>query len=120
MKFSLRQCILLLGTMLILPGCATTANYQRAVESWVGHSSDELIQAWGPPVSEYKLNNGSKILTYVFDGGSVGYANYNPYLNTTIINQSRQSCKTMFTVDQFDRVTYWQYEGNMCRSYASK
>ena len=47
-----------------LGACATTANYEKALSTWVGKSENELIGAWGKP-SDVREAGGSKFLTYV-------------------------------------------------------
>jgi hypothetical protein len=34
------------------------------MNSWVGHPESELINSWGPPSTVYKMDDGSKVLTY--------------------------------------------------------
>lgn len=48
--------------------CATTAKYERVLNSWLGADSDRLVSAWGPPTSSYDLSNGGKVLEYVWQG----------------------------------------------------
>lgn len=33
----------------ILSACATTANYEKILQSWVGSEEIDLIRKWGPP-----------------------------------------------------------------------
>ena len=48
----------------VLSGCATTANYEKILSSWVGSNVDNLVMSWGPPVNSYPLSNGGKVLEY--------------------------------------------------------
>ena len=48
----------------ILTGCATTANYENVLSSWVGTTADNLIMRWGPPSNSYPLSNGGRVLEY--------------------------------------------------------
>jgi hypothetical protein len=32
-----------------LVGCASTAQFEKNVGSWIGYDADELIASWGPP-----------------------------------------------------------------------
>lgn len=50
--------------VLLLVGCATTANYEKLLQSWVGSSADNLVMRWGPPASSYPLSNGGRVLEY--------------------------------------------------------
>lgn len=45
--------------------CATTANYEAILNTWVGVHADRLVAAWGPPQGYYELANGGKVLEYV-------------------------------------------------------
>lgn len=47
-----------------LAACATTANYEKVLSSWVGSNVDNLIMKWGPPANSYPLSNGSRVLEY--------------------------------------------------------
>ena len=50
--------------LLCVSGCATTANYEKLLQTWVGDSEDNLVSKWGPPDSSYALSNGGKVLQY--------------------------------------------------------
>lgn len=51
---------------LLLAGCATSANYSKLLQSWVGSSGDNLVMRWGPPTRSYPLSNGGKVLEYSY------------------------------------------------------
>jgi hypothetical protein len=48
----------------LLSGCATTANYEKMLSSWVGSHVDNLVSKWGPPRSSYPLSDGGAVLEY--------------------------------------------------------
>ena len=50
--------------VLLLVGCATSANYEKVLQSWVGSSADNLVMRWGPPASSYQLSSGGRVLEY--------------------------------------------------------
>ena len=50
--------------VVLLVGCATTANYEKLLQSWVGSSADNLAMRWGPPASSHPLSNGGRVLEY--------------------------------------------------------
>jgi hypothetical protein len=50
----------------LLVACATT---EKAKESWVGASYDEVVRAWGAPLRSAKLADGSDVHTWVAEGG---------------------------------------------------
>ena len=51
-------------SLYILSGCATTANYEKILNSWVGNHVDNLISQWGSPASTYRLSDGGQVLEY--------------------------------------------------------
>jgi len=100
--------------VLLLTACATTgepttANYERMLQKWVGSSEDQLVAAWGPPVSTYITDSGSKLLTF---GGTRGAV----FLNGMMIPVS---CITTFMLTN-GVVTNWRWQGNGCRAKANE
>lgn len=55
-----------LALLLLLAGCATT---EKARETWVGASYDEVLRAWGPPARSGKLSDGAEVHTWVSEAG---------------------------------------------------
>lgn len=49
---------------ILLFGCATSANYKRLMNGWVGHNAGHLVEKWGVPQSSYRLSNGGWVLEY--------------------------------------------------------
>jgi len=113
----LSVCWIALGFTLILPGCATTGNYEKIINSWVGSDVNGLIASWRPPSDEYIMPNGNKMLTWLWVGGTQVVANYNQYLNRVTAGSVTYWCKTTFTVTPQGLITNWWWEGNACRSY---
>jgi hypothetical protein len=112
---------------LILSGCATTANYEKLLSSWVGSPESALISSWGPPSSVYE-SDGTKYLTYsksnsgYIPGVAPSYQTRyvgNTAYTTPIGGYSgfvyNNNCSTTFTVSN-KTITNWRYEGNACRS----
>lgn len=54
----------LLLLVLAVAGCATTANYEKILRSWVGVHVDRLVASWGPPQGSFKLSDGGQVLEY--------------------------------------------------------
>lgn len=50
--------------LLAVGGCATTANYEKILQSWVGAHVDRLVTSWGPPQSSFRLSDGAQVLEY--------------------------------------------------------
>lgn len=115
------------GAALLLTGCATSAKYEAALDTWVGSTELELVKAWGPPMHSYETS-GSKFLAYssqrsaYMPGTSpsftTSYVGGNAY--TTTAGGTRGfniplSCKTTFELIE-GKVSSWSYEGNACTS----
>jgi hypothetical protein len=115
----------------LLSGCATTANYEKSLNDYVGKPELELIQTWGPPASTYEYS-GIRYLTYVRSGnmylpgaaptyqttliGNTAYTN--AYGGTPAMNVAL-SCKTTFEIRN-QRIVTWRWEGNNCKATAPK
>ena len=61
----------ILGLVLIA-GCVTTADVDNAKKSWHGATYEEVVKAWGQPVSESTLADGSRSATWVSASGGEG------------------------------------------------
>ncbi|MCQ8781506.1 hypothetical protein [Mangrovibrevibacter kandeliae] len=49
----------------LLSGCTTTEEASQAIQSrWIGQPSDAFFSAYGPPASEFALNDGSTLYTW--------------------------------------------------------
>ena len=59
-----RNTILALVAAIGISSCATTANYEAILETWVGAHADKLVASWGPPQGYYELGSGGKVLEY--------------------------------------------------------
>ena len=55
----------------LLAGCATTADVDKAKASWHGAAFDEVVAAWGQPVSQMTLKDG--LQAYTWASQSAGY-----------------------------------------------
>lgn len=60
------RTILFATLLALLTGCATT---EKAKQTWVGASYDEVVRAWGPPVRSGTLSDGTQVHTWVAEGG---------------------------------------------------
>jgi hypothetical protein len=114
-----------------LSGCATRANYEKILNSWVGAPAERLVQRWGAPVSTFKMPSGSEIYIYDRRSSTVittpvqvqqapGTFIGNQYFpgQTTVTGGDvipvHRACRTEFTVDKSGTITNWRYEGNAC------
>ena len=117
--------VLFLGFIIV--GCATTANYEKVLSSWVGANEIDLVRAWGAPDNQYETS-GTKFLTYqktdnIFMPGTA------PTYSTTMIGNTahttaiggtrpynvQMSCKTTFEIKD-QKIVNWRWEGNSCKA----
>lgn len=111
----------------LLTGCATTANYEKILNSWVGADEIDLIRKWGSPHRTYETG-GTKFLTYV-SSRNVYLPGTAPTYQTTMIGNTAYtnriggtpgqniglSCVTTFELRN-DKIVSWQWEGNDCKA----
>jgi hypothetical protein len=55
----------------LLAGCATTADVDRAKASWHGATYEEVVAAWGQPISRTTLEDG--LVGYTWISQSAGH-----------------------------------------------
>ena len=60
----MKNSIVALVIPTLLAGCATTANYENLLNTWVGNHVDSLVSSWGPPRSSFQLSDGGKVIEY--------------------------------------------------------
>lgn len=134
---TVRCFLLVLIIGIFLSGCATTANYERRLNTWLGHNADELVMSWGPPDRSYTLNDGSKVIEYARGHnvtipftttnptttqhfgtfGSTPYSGFSTGTQTTTTYHTfNQWCNTRFTVSPQGIIRNWTWEGNHCIS----
>gem|GEM_PF-1118654 len=59
---------MLLYVCLVLAGCATTANYEKILQSWIGSDADHLVSTFGAPDKTSTLSDGGRVIEYVRRG----------------------------------------------------
>jgi hypothetical protein len=117
-----------LASSLMISACATTANYENILGTWVSQPVDKLVMAWGPPQSSYTLSDGGRVIEYLRQGtaympmstpqygtvwGSGGTVGTYSGAGTTYVPVQRW-CKTRFVVNPQGYIMNWQWEGNRC------
>lgn len=126
MKINHVLCLIL--AMLLSAGCATTENYEKLLQSWVGVHTDALVEHWGVPSRTYE---GDEFTYYAY---SYSYDSYMPgtpptfiarnYGGVTYIHQYggtsgyivNSNCEVTFRVDNNTKMILdWRYQGNDCR-----
>lgn len=112
---------------LLLTGCATTAQFEEKLKTYVGLSEDEVVQRLGPPDNVYETSE-TRYLTYArsVSGYVPGVA---PRYQTNVVGNTAyttpvggspgygytNSCRVSFGLKS-GRVAIYRYEGNGCRS----
>lgn len=123
----------ILGLIFLVPlyflvGCGQIS---KTMQSWVGHSSNELISSWGPPSQVFDDRNGGKVFVYaesrswVQPGTSTTYTTANAYntgygnvsaygTSTTVYNPARVEGYTAyrtFFIDSSGTIYSWSWKG---------
>jgi len=91
-------------------GCASKANLEISLNTWVGNSVDGLIQHWGTPSDVDTLSNGSASYIWLFDDG-IANSPINGSINAVAIY-----CKITVDVSKYETIQSWQIEGNDCKA----
>ncbi len=100
---------------LLFVGCATTANYEKMLQTTIGMSENDLVAKFGLPQGSYE-NEGIRYLTYsrsefipgVVVPPSPGFAGFSTISYTV-------NCSVTFTVVN-KQVAKYQYKGNDCKA----
>lgn len=58
---------------ILMAGCATMADMDRAKGTWLGSSYDEVVSAWGVPMRQTTLSDGAQVYTWASERGGGGY-----------------------------------------------
>ncbi len=110
-----------LGLLLIL-GCATTANYEKTVRSWEGQDVKSLVRFWGEPDAIEKLSNGKRMYVYArLKHRPVAYEGAKRLLASSSESDSLYSgpiyvkCATYFEVNKKNKITSTLYRGSECK-----
>lgn len=111
----------------LLAGCATVAQYDANMQTWLGKPEADLIRQWGAPDAAYETA-GAKFLTYnkVQHSFSPGTP---PSYQTSVIfgrvvttpvggspaSASTSECKTTFEISA-GVIAGYKFAGNACRA----
>lgn len=110
-----------------LTACATTAGYEKLVNSWVGAQEIDLVRSWGAPVQTYEAG-GRKFIVYT-SHRNVYVPGMAPTYQTTIIGNTAytnpvggspdmnitRSCTTTFELEG-TKIVSGSYRGNGCKA----
>lgn len=107
---------------LVATGCAAPG-YKGQLQSWIGRSNAELVDAWGEPGDVLVDKEGRNVFVYATvrtetRGGSK-MSTTDPITGqpVTVTKPARVEtywCKTSFTLGEDERVVAFDYEGNDC------
>jgi hypothetical protein len=98
-----------LCALLLLAGCATSANYQKTLNAWVGEYESALVAKWGKPNKTYEVD-GFTYLVYTTSGEASS-----PGVNTN--SQNTVAGTSIFEIQKGKVVTF-EFKGADCRSSA--
>jgi hypothetical protein len=115
--------------LLILAACATSANYQKNLNSWVGEDEATLLAKWGKPSKTYEVE-GYKYLVFNTSGElsspGINTDSQNTVAGTSIFGGANgwipsltfwSNCQTTFEL-QKNIIVSFEFKGADCRSAA--
>ena len=116
----------------VVTACATTANYEAKLNTWIGHSTEELVDAWGYPSKKITAPNGNAVYVYNTAETYRTPAYVSPRYTTVTVRGNtayatttggaryggqvvRQQCTTWFEVNN-NKIVKWRHQGSMCQA----
>ena len=78
----------------------------KALNSWMGYSINDLINAWGYPSEEKKIA-GRHLVYWTNNQYQITSTQYGIYGGETY-------CNKIFEIDKNNKIISWQYKGNSC------
>jgi hypothetical protein len=104
--------IFILFIPILLAGCATSAKYQKMVDSWQGKNAQELVDTWGFPNNVIQAPNDDKV--YVYSHSNVNY--YPGYCTVSgcMPTEYTTGCTTWFELNKEKVVTLVKFRGSGC------
>ena len=124
----MRRLLPLYIAILGISSCATTANYEKILQTTLGKSETALVATWGIPQGSYE-NEGVRYLTYSrSDSGVIpgqpARANTvmiggKPYTNMVGGSPAigyTNACTTIFKIEKKIVISY-EHKGNDCKAY---
>ena len=103
-------------SVVAVAACATTENFEKHLQNFVGHSEDELIHTYGVPDSSFPLANGDHAVAWNRSFGATTQVNRLPHSHTATETTTVDSCKITFFVGADHIVKSWLHNGNSCQS----
>ncbi len=93
---------------LLLTSCVSIDSELR---SWVGHDSQELLVAWGPPTSTFDDGRGGQVWTYEMARQTMGTAWANQRGQVFYTAPRQYSAVRHFFIDQNGKVYGYRWQG---------
>jgi hypothetical protein len=128
-ELTMNKLFSLICVLLFLSGCATSANYQKNLNAWVGEDESALVAKWGKPNKTYEVD-GFTYLVYTTSGEAsspgVNTNSQNTVAGTSIFGGANgwipsltfwSNCQTTFEIQKGKVVTF-EFKGADCRSSA--
>lgn len=111
----------------VMTGCATTEQFEKNLNSFVGQPETALIANWGPPQNAYETG-GVKFLSWS-NQRNVPIPGVSPTYQTSCVGTNcttyavggspgynvNMRCTVIMTIQE-GKVTNWRYQGNDCRA----
>ncbi len=111
--------------ILFISGCATTEEYRKIIDSWVGSTEIDLIRSWGAPQRSYQSGD-TKFIVYNASR-NIRISGTTPTYTTTVIGNTaytnttggtpakniQLSCETTFEI-RGKIIVSWSFRGNDC------
>ncbi len=118
----MKQKLLAAFVLLALQACAAPG-YEGKLQTWIGRTSAQLIDAWGEPGDVLTDGQGRTVLVYAKvrseTRGGTSMSATDPITGQPV-SVSRPTrvetfwCKTSFTLDEDETVAAYAYDGNDC------
>ena len=120
--------------LFVLNGCATSANYQRKINTYLGHPQQDLLTQWGIPNQILHLHHHTSIYCYSRQGSTrlptwtssnfqSGFLSNGMYYGSSSGHQTFGGeritlyCQTCFWINNDQIIYKITTRGNGCLSY---
>ena len=109
--------IILVATVILLNGCATTEGFKKNMDSWIGASEITLIRQQGAPNTTYE-SGGVKFLVYYYSYTSSDYYSTTYYYGSaSTVNYGGNTYTCEITYELYnDIIQNVRWKGNNCRA----
>lgn len=115
----MKKSILLILTLFFLPSCVSESNFNQHLNSYIGKSSNSLLNSLGPPNQTLTIPKNKLIWSY--NASATRYVgttstNSNTGNTTTFLNPYSVSCSYWFVLDHHQIVTKTGHNGDNCQT----